>query len=175
VKRVTLFRSASVLLVIFCAMHTVGGMLTQNSLGAASDRVFEQMKQVHFDFNGSDCTWYGFWFGFGLTTSVFLLLSAIIAWELERVDLASWPQLRAIAWALVASQAFNTVLSWKYFFAGPGAFGVVITVLLALGTWRKLHLASARAQHADSGAQRRTADSPSSASLGELAEGRGDR
>ena len=143
-KQITLFRTASVLLIVFCLMHTAGGMIAQNSLGAAADAVFEQMKRVHFDFNGADCTWYGFWFGFGLTTSAFLLLSAIIAWELERVDLSSWPQLRTIAWALVASHAFNTVLSWKYFFAGPGIFGVVITTLLALGTWRKLRLATTR-------------------------------
>jgi hypothetical protein len=142
-KQITLFRTASVLLVFFCVLHTLGGMISQKSLGAASDSVFEQMKRVHFDFNGADCTWYGFWFGFGLTVSAFLLLSAIIAWELSGVDLALWPQLRCIAWALVASQAFNTVISWKYFFAGPGTFGVVITLLLAAGTVRKQRLAAA--------------------------------
>ncbi|HKO52066.1 MAG TPA: hypothetical protein VJV79_30360 [Polyangiaceae bacterium] len=141
-KKITLFRCASVLLALLCVMHTIGGMIAQKSLGAASDVVFEQMKGVHFDFNGADCTWYGFWFGFGLTVSAFLLLSAIIAWELERVDLALWPQLRYVAWALVASHAFNTLISWRYFFAGPGIFGVVITLLLAIATQRKLRLAA---------------------------------
>jgi hypothetical protein len=143
VKQLTPFRAASVLLVIFCVMHTLGGMIAQKSLGAASDGVFEQMKRVHFDFNGADSTWYGFWFGFGLMASAFLLLSAIIAWQLSRVDLALWPQLQYIAWALVASQAFNTLISWKYFFAGPGAFGVAITLLLAIGTLQKQQLAAA--------------------------------
>ena len=145
-KQITPFRTASVLLIIFCVMHTIGGMISQTSLGAASDGVFEQMKRVHFDFNGADCTWYGFWFGFGLTVSAFLLLSALIAWELERVDLALWPQLRYIAWALVVSHAFNTVISWKYFFAGPGTFGVLITLLLAIGTLRKQQFAAALRQ-----------------------------
>ncbi|HEY3255499.1 MAG TPA: hypothetical protein VGJ91_16185 [Polyangiaceae bacterium] len=142
-KQLTPFRVASVLLVIFCVMHTAGGMLAQASLGAASDAVFEQMKQVHFRFNGADCTWYGFWFGFGLTASVFLLLSAVIAWQLERVDAASWPKFKLSAWALVASHAFNTFLSWKYFFLGPAIFGVVITLLLAIGTQRKLRASAA--------------------------------
>jgi hypothetical protein len=136
-KSITAFRSASVLLFIFCLMHTGGGMLAQRSLGPASDTVFEAMKSVHFNFNGADCTWYGFWFGFGLTASIFLLLSAIVAWELERVPNELWPSLEIISWAFVLSHVANTVLAWKYFFAGPGVFGILISLLLAVGTLRK--------------------------------------
>jgi hypothetical protein len=136
-RQITAFRSASVLLLVFCLLHTGGGMLAQKSLGPASDAVFAAMKSVHFDFNGADCTWYGFWFGFGLTASLFLLLSALIAWELERVPNELWPRLELIAWGLVASHAGNTVLAWKYFFTGPGVFGTIITLLLAVGTLRK--------------------------------------
>ncbi len=136
-KNITAFRSASVLLFIFCLMHTGGGMLAQKSLGPASDTVFEAMKRVHFDFNGADCTWYGFWFGFGLTASIFLLLSALVAWELERVPSELWTKLGLIPWAFVVSHVLNTVLAWKYFFTGPGVFGTLISVLLAVGTLRK--------------------------------------
>ena len=136
-KNITAFRSASVLLFTFCLMHTGGGMLAQKSLGQASDTVFEAMKSVHFDFNGADCTWYGFWFGFGLTASIFLLLSALVAWEFERVPDELWPRLELISWGFVAAHVANTVLAWKYFFAGPGVFGILITLLLAVGTLRK--------------------------------------
>ena len=136
-KHITAFRSASLLLFIFCLMHTGGGMLAQKSLGPASDAVFEAMKSVHFDFNGADCTWYGFWFGFGLTVSIFLLLSAFVAWQFERVPDEHWPSLELISWAFVVSHVGNTVLAWKYFFAGPGVFGTIISLLLAVGTLRK--------------------------------------
>jgi hypothetical protein len=136
-KHITAFRAASALLFVFCILHTAGGMLSQKSLGPASDTVFEAMKRVHFDFNGADCTWYGFWFGFGLTVSIFLLLSAVIAWELERVPNELWPKLEIIAWAFTVSHLGNTVISWKYFFTGPGMFGIVITLLLAVGTLGK--------------------------------------
>ncbi|MEO7033153.1 MAG: hypothetical protein ABI548_04810 [Polyangiaceae bacterium] len=136
-KLVTPFRAASILLAIFCAMHTAGGMLAQASLGAAADTVFDAMKRVHFTFNGADCTWYGFWFGFGLTATIFLLLSAVLAWELDNLPTELWPRLRVIAWALVACQIANTVLAWKYFFAGPGVFGVLISLLLVAGILRK--------------------------------------
>jgi hypothetical protein len=136
-KNITAFRSASILLIIFCLMHTGGGMLAQKSLGPASDAVFDAMKSVHFNFNGADCTWYGFWFGFGLTASIFLLLSALVAWELGRVPNELWPRLTLISWAFVVSHVANTVLAWKYFFAGPGVFGTIISLLLAAGTLRK--------------------------------------
>ena len=136
-KHFTPFRIATYLLLFFCLGHTAGGMLGQKSLGPASDAVFAQMKAVHFDFNGADCTWYGFWFGFGLCASIFLLLSAAISWSLDRVAPASWSAVRPIASAPVEAQAANTYLSFRYFFLGPALFGVLITLLLAVGTWRK--------------------------------------
>ena len=112
-------------------------MLAQKSLGPQSDAVFSSMKAVHFNFNGSDCTWYGFWFGFGLTASVFLLLSADIAWQLDKMSQAQWPAVSVIAWALVASHVANTVLSFKYFFVGPGVFGAAVVGLMTVGSLRK--------------------------------------
>jgi hypothetical protein len=138
------YRLASYVLVLFCAGHTGGGMLAQKSLGPESDGVFNAMKTVHVNFNGADCTWYGFWFAFGLTVSAFLLLGAITAWQLDKVPPESWGVVSVIAWALVVSLAFNTVLSWKYFFTGPGLFSTAATVLLAIGAWRKETLARAK-------------------------------
>lgn len=135
------FRLATYLLLVFCLGHTAGGMLGQKSLGAAADAVFAQMKAVQFDFNGADCTYYGFWFGFGLCASIFLLLSAAISWVLASVPSESWPVVAPIAWALTVSQAANTYLSFRYFFLGPALFGVLITGLMALGTWREARAA----------------------------------
>jgi hypothetical protein len=137
----TPFRLASYLLVLFFLGHTGGGMLAQKSMGPESDAVFAAMKNVHFQFSGADATWYGFWFGFGLMASAFLLLSAVIAWQLDRVTPAAWPQVAVIAWAFCAAQAFNMVLSWKYFFAGPAVFAGLVTVLIAIGSVRKMRAA----------------------------------
>ncbi|AKU90419.1 LIC_13387 family protein [Vulgatibacter incomptus] len=143
-KHITWFRAASVLLVLFFTGHTVGGMFSEASMGPEADAVFGSMKTVHFDFNGSDATWYGFWFGFGILTSVFLLFSAFTAWKLDGVKPESWPVVSGIAWALVGSQAANALLSWKYFFAGPGVMATLISALLVVGAVRKQQ-ASARA------------------------------
>jgi hypothetical protein len=143
VKHFTLYRIAAYLTLLFCAGHTAGGMLTQKSLGPASDLVFADMKSTHFEFNGADCTWYGFWFGFGLTVSAFLVLVAVTTLVLDRVTPDAWQQVQPIAWALIAAMAFNAVMAWRYFFAGPTVFSIVIVALLVVGTMRKARAATA--------------------------------
>jgi hypothetical protein len=95
------------------------------------------MKTVEFNFNGATCTWYGFWFGFGLTASIFMLLSIVIAWQLDKVPPETWHLMSGIAWWLVAAHLANTVLTWAYFFTLAGVLSTVVTTLLAVGAWRK--------------------------------------
>ena len=136
-KTITPYRVAALLLVVFCTAHTIGGMLLQKPLGTEADAVFASMKSVKFNFKGAACTWYGFWFGFGLTESVFLILSAIIAWELDKVRPEIWQAVEIIAWALAAAHVANSVLTWMYFFAAAGVLSTVITIFLSVGAWQK--------------------------------------
>ena len=99
--------------------------------------MFAAMKRVQFNFNGSTCTWYGFWFALGLMVSVFLLFSAIAAWQLDKVPVESWPIVSAIAWALVVSHVCNAVLSWAYFFVGAGLMATAVALLLGAGAFFK--------------------------------------
>src|SRR5271154_7613692 len=119
---------ASGLLLIFATAHTVGGLLLSRSFGPAGDAVFASMKAVHFDFNGTERTFYDFHMGFGLTASVFLVFSAALSWHLGRA--APLPVLRPVAWALFLANVCNMVLAWAYFFVGPGVFSTAIALLL---------------------------------------------
>ena len=112
-------------------------MLAQKSLGPASDAVFASMKAVHFNFNGADATWYGFWFGFGLTLSVMLLFSAILAWQLDKVPPEQWSLVSVVAWAFAASQLASALLAFKYFFLGPAILSLAVAMLLTAGNLRK--------------------------------------
>jgi hypothetical protein len=131
------FRIAAVLLLLFCAAHTLGGMLSHGSLGAEADAVLAQMKAVHFDFNGSNVSFWGFWFGFGMMLSVFLLFSAVAAWVLGSISPAQWSAVAPIAWALVVAHLFIAGLSWVYFFAAPAVFSGLAAGLMAFGSWKK--------------------------------------
>jgi hypothetical protein len=143
-RYLTPYRLAAYVLVVFCAGHTAGGMLSQRSFGPQSDAVFAAMKSVQFNFNGASCTWYGFWFGFGLMVSVFLLLSALIAWQLDKVPPESWSLVSVLAWALVVAHLCNAILSFTYFFAGPGFLASGATLLLGAGALRKQSAATHR-------------------------------
>jgi hypothetical protein len=144
-KYLTPYKVATYLLLLFFTGHTFGGMLAQRSMGPASDQVFEAMKAVHFDFRGSDSTWYGFWFGFGLMASAYLLLTAFMTWWFDRVPPQHFRLFVPLAWGLAAAQAVTAVISTLYFFAGPATFGTLITILIAVGTVRKSRLAAATA------------------------------
>jgi hypothetical protein len=139
-RYLTPFRIAAYLLAILFLGHTGGGMLAQKSLGPASDAVFAAMKLVHFNFNGADASWYGFWFGFGLTVSAYALFSVVVAWQLDKVAPDRWSSVSTIAWTFAATQLVNAILSWKYFFLGPTLFSLGAAVLIALGTYRKERL-----------------------------------
>lgn len=136
-KYFTPYKASVYLLLLFFTGHTFGGMLAQKSLGPASDQVFEAMKAVHFDFRGADSTWYGFWFGFGLMVSAYLLFSAFVLWHLDRIPASSFAVVAPIAWAVVVTQFATAVLGYLYFFAGPTTFACVITALVTWGTLRK--------------------------------------
>jgi hypothetical protein len=131
------YRIATALLVVFCASHTVGGLLSPHDYGTPGNNVLASMRHVHFDFFGSDCSFYGFHMGFGLMASVFLAVSAAITWTLGNPRVRANPgvarEMRPIALTLLVAYVGVTLLSWKYFFIGPIGFSAVITVLIGHG------------------------------------------
>src|SRR5436305_4143247 len=124
------YRIATALLMGFCASHTIGGLLSFHDYGPPGNNVLASMKQVHFDFFGSDCSFYGFHMGFGLMVSVFLVVSAVITWTLGNPRVRGNPvvvrEMRPIALALSVAYASVALLSWKYFFIGPFGLSVAI-------------------------------------------------
>lgn len=138
----SVYRVASYLLLLFFAGHTFGGMLGHKQLSPEAEAVAASMKAVHFDFNGGDCTWYGFSMGFGLTASVLLLFSAVAAFSLARVTPGGWASVATIAWALFASHVANAALTWIYFFPGAATLASLIAVLLGAGALRKSRAAA---------------------------------
>ncbi|HET6346827.1 MAG TPA: hypothetical protein VFH51_17975 [Myxococcota bacterium] len=134
-KLFTPYRVATYLLLIFCAAHTLGGMLSTHSYGLKGDAVLAAMQATHFDFNGSDVTWYGFHFGFGMMTSVLLLLLATLTWHLANT--APTRALKPVAWAVFVALLPTAYLSFAYFFAAPGVFSTLAAGLTGYEALRK--------------------------------------
>ncbi len=135
-KYFNLYRISTYLLIIFAVTHTFGGLLSKKSLGPEADAVLASMKEVHFNFMGADSTYYGFYFGFGLVTTLFLLFSAVVTWYLGGLRPEERVSLSPISWALFVSYVLMAVLSWVYFFAGPGVTSTIVAVLLGIACIR---------------------------------------
>jgi len=131
-RYLSVYRITAYLLLLFCGMHTVGGLLSEQTYGPESDGALASMKAVHFPLMGADCTWYGLYFGFGLLFSVFLLVSAAITWHLGGLRPSERRALAPVAWSLFLGFVLVACLSWRYFFAAPGATATVIAALLGV-------------------------------------------
>ncbi len=123
-----LYRSASVLLLLFAAGHTFG--FRQNNPEWGAEAVIALMRSVHFDAQGFTRTYWDFFSAFGLFFSVFLLFSAVLAWLLGGLPAETLVRVRSIAWALAICYVAITGLSFRYAFTTPLVFSVLITVFL---------------------------------------------
>jgi hypothetical protein len=124
------FRLATYLLILYCAGHTWGTILSTPHFGEASDAVAYAMKSVHFNVQGFECTWFGFYVGFGLLVSIFFLCSAAVTWFLGGLARSEQRGLAPITWALFLSYLASAVIAWAYFFVAPGVFSTLIAALL---------------------------------------------
>jgi hypothetical protein len=128
-----LYRTASVLLLLFAAGHTLGFRKIDPNWGA--DSLISSMRSIHFDAMGSSRTYWDFYVGFGLFVSVFLLFAAVLAWQLAGLPAEILGLMRGTAWALVICFSAVTILSFRYFFILPIAFSIVIFLCLTAAAW----------------------------------------
>lgn len=127
-----LYRVAAVLILLFDLGHSAGYPWSDPRWGV--DLV--AIRSTHFEVLGFSRTYWDFYVGFGLFNSVFLLLAAILAWQLGGLPVETLRVLRVTAWALCLSFAAVTALSVMYFFTIPIVFSSVITVCLLAATLR---------------------------------------
>jgi len=132
-KAPILYRTASVLLLLFAAGHTFG--FRQNNPEWGADGVLTLMRSVHFDAQGFTRTYWDFFSAFGLFFSVFLLFAAVLAWVLGGLPAETLARVRSIAWALAISFVAVTALTWRYAFTTPLVFSTLITVCLLAAAW----------------------------------------
>ena len=121
-----LYRIAAVLILLFDLGHSAGFPWSDPRWGVD----LGPMRSSHFNILGFSRTYWDFYVGFGLFVTVFLLLAAILAWQLGSLPTQVPPLMRWTAWTLAGCFAVVTVLSWMYFFVIPIAFGAAITVCL---------------------------------------------
>jgi len=126
------FLLTAVLLVLFAVGHTYGFLAFKP---ASSERlaVLSGMRSASFTCGRSTHTYWDFYLGFGLFVSIYLLLAAVVAWELPMVRLASRACYVVLAGALVIAQLLTAAISARLFNGPPLVLSVLIVACLAWG------------------------------------------
>jgi hypothetical protein len=139
------YRIAAMLLVFFAVTHTFGLLGSQKPAGESA-RVRKEMDSVRFQYMGKDCTWGGFYIGFGLFVTAYLLFTAFLAWYLggvtQRDPVSGFlgqihpRHVKSLAWAFFTVQAICSYLGYRYFFMAPAVVSTLIALCLGLAAWR---------------------------------------
>ncbi len=125
------YRTAAVLFLLFAAGHTAG-FLSFRPASAEGRAVLEGMQRVHFNFGGSSATWTGFYTGFGLFVSAYLLFSTFLAWRLSYATAAEAAMGRTLGGTLFLVQLAIVALCLIYFGFIQAAFASACAVCVGL-------------------------------------------
>jgi hypothetical protein len=130
-KAPLVLRIAAVITFLYFAGHTSGIPWTP-AVGPAEVPVLEAMKTHSFNALGFTRTYWDFYFGFGVIISLYLLVQAVVLWQLGSLARVDALRVRPIVASFFVAFIVNAVLAWKYFFAVPVVMSVAISVCLAL-------------------------------------------
>jgi hypothetical protein len=132
---VSLFRTASVVFLLFAAGHTVG-FLSFTPSTAEGIAVRDAMNNVHFPVGAATFSYGGFYRGFGLSATASMLFEAFLAWQLGAMVYQAPRAAASIGWGLCALQIVGVVLSFIYFSVAPAVFSLAVAACLGVAAWR---------------------------------------
>jgi len=133
-KAVWLYRIASIIFVLFAAGHTYG-FLSFRPASVEGRAVWEAMNNVRFQQGGASFTYAGFYVGFGLSATVFLLFLAFLTWYVGTLARNNPQAVGPLGWALFVLQFVSIGMNWKYFSIAPAIFAAVLAAILGCAAW----------------------------------------
>jgi hypothetical protein len=131
-KSIWLLRVASLLALLHGLLHTMGGVFGKPASGAQTVAV-TAMQANRFDAMGVVRSYWDFHMGYGLSLTVKFLVETIIFWQMASL-LKAGVSLRPLLLTFGIGYIAYAALAWRYFFAAPAIFELVIAACL-LGAW----------------------------------------
>lgn len=125
-------RIAAVLQALGTVGHNLETLSTKPTHGPQEQAVFDAMRGFQFDIMGSTRSTWDFYRGYQFSTTVTFVLMAVMLWLLSNLSRGAPREARPLVLAILIAQLFNTVISWGFFFAGPGVVGGLIALCLAM-------------------------------------------
>jgi hypothetical protein len=131
VKSILFLRIASALTLLHGVAHTIGGVLSGPRNGAEELLVIETMKSHTFNVMGSMRTYWDFFFGYGLASSINMLIEGILFWMLASYAKTNPRAVRNVAALFCINFVGTSIVAFRYFFVAPGAMEALIAACLA--------------------------------------------
>ena len=128
-----LYRISSGLLALFALGHTIGFRRVDPQWNA--DSVVNGMRTVNFHVLGFDRSYWDFFSGFGFFASVFLVFSAILAWQFGSMSREALAAIPVVRWSFAACFVLIAVLTWRYFFIPPAVLSTLVALGLVGAAW----------------------------------------
>jgi hypothetical protein len=127
-----LYRSSAVLFVLFAAGHTFGFLRFRPPTPEAL-AVRDAMTSVHFQVGHASLTYGGFYTGFGLYITLYMVFSALLSWQLGDLAMSAPQSVRSLSWIFFYVQVAGLILSLVYFSAAPAVLSGLVAVCLGWG------------------------------------------
>ncbi len=125
----TLFlRIASVISFLFAAGHTLGGRKSWSPPGETE--VLRAMRAFRFDVEGVSRTYWDFYLGFGYSITVYLLLQAVLLWQLATIAKADPLRVRPLIGSFFLATVASAFVAWRFIFPVPVVFSVALAACL---------------------------------------------
>jgi hypothetical protein len=129
-KSIHVLRAAALATLLFAAGHTFGA--TQSWSPPGETEVLRAMKSVRFDTEGVSRTYFDFYLGFGFTISIFLIVQAILLWQLAPLANSDSARAGPMLAALFLGNVASALVAWRFIFPMPAAFAAGIAVCIGL-------------------------------------------
>lgn len=129
-----LYRIAAGLLVLFALGHTIG-FLKFKPPTPEGLAVRDAMNNVQFELGRAKFTYGGFYTGFGLFATAYLVFAALLAWHLGGLASTAPGAIGALAWEFFVLQLVSLALSWIYFLAPPAVLSGLIAICTGWAAW----------------------------------------
>jgi hypothetical protein len=129
-KASILYRISSILLLLLALGHLLGFRQSDPSWGVGT--LLASMRSLHFNVQGFDRTYWDLFLAAGFAVGTLYIFLGILTWQLGSLNSESLARLRVSRWALAASFAVITFVSWQHLFVIPIVFSAVITLSLVI-------------------------------------------
>jgi hypothetical protein len=130
-RTVIFLRIASVLTLIHAVLHTIGGVFGSAAPGLQQATV-AVMKANEFAVMGAMRSYWDFYRGMGLAVSVFLVMEAVVFWQLSSLAKTDGLRLRPVLAVFAVGYLGFAAVSYRYFFAAPVITEILIGLCLGL-------------------------------------------